>query len=163
VISGVADRVPDRIRALVYLDAFVLEDGESLFDMVSGQQTEAIRQQARTAGEGWRVAPIPAEAFQVNPRDAAWVNAQCTPQPLATFEERIQLTGGISRIRDITHVLATGFREGSPFPASHERAKAKGWKTATIACGHEVMLDSPDELTKLLLDRATVAMGQTAD
>ena len=99
----------------------------------------------------------------MNPRDAAWVNAQCTPQPLATFEERIQLTGGISRIRDITHVLATGFREGSPFPASHERAKAKGWKTATIACGHDVMLDSPDELTKLLLDRATVAMGQTAD
>jgi len=154
VISGAADRIPDRIRALIYLDAFVLEDGECLFDLVSPEQTEGMRQQAKTQGDGWKVAPIPAEVFRVNPRDAAWVNAQCTPQPIATFEEHIKLTGGLKRIRDVTHILATGFVEGSPFPVCHERAKAKGWKTRTVACGHDVMLDSPDALTSFFLEYA---------
>jgi len=155
VISGAADRIPDRIRALVYLDAFVLEDGECLFDLVSPEQVQGMREQAQSAGEGWKAAPIPAEVFQVNPHDSAWVNTQCTPQPLATFEERIQLTGALGRIPDVTHILATGFREGSPFPACHERAKAKGWKTRAIACGHDVMLDLPEELTALLLEYAS--------
>ena len=154
VISGAADSVSDRIRALVYLDAFVLEDGEALIDLLPPEQVQRMRQLAEDSGEGWRLAPIPAEAFNVNPRDAAWVNRQCTPQALAAFEERIRLTGGLDRIKDATHILATGYQEGSPFPACHERAKKKGWKTRTMASGHDVMIDLPDELTAFLLEYA---------
>jgi pimeloyl-ACP methyl ester carboxylesterase len=154
VISGAADQVPDRIRALVYLDAFVLEDGEALTDFLPPGQAQGMRQLARDTGDGWKVAPIPAEAFRVNPRDSAWVNRQCTPQALACFEEQIRLTGGIGRIRDVTHILATGYTEGSPFPACHDRAKKMGWKTRTMPCGHDVMLDLPDELTAFLLEYA---------
>ena len=153
VISGAADRIPERIAALVYLDAFVLDNGESLFHLVPEAQVQGMTQQAQTTGDGFKVMPIPAEVFRVNPADSAWVNAQCTAQPLATFVQSVQLTGGLSRIANITHVLATGW-EGSPFPACHERAKAKGWKTQTIACGHDVMLDQPGELTRLLIDVA---------
>jgi len=109
-----------------------------------------MREQANTSGGGWRVDPIPAEVFAVNSRDAAWVNAQCTPQPIACFEQRIHFTGGLGRIQDVTHILATGFRDGSPFPPCHERAKKKGWKTAAIDCGHDVMLDRPEELAAFL-------------
>src|SRR5579863_4737123 len=59
VISGVADQIPERIRALVYLDAFILEDGESLFDVVPPAQGPAMRQQAQTSGDGWKVRPFP--------------------------------------------------------------------------------------------------------
>jgi pimeloyl-ACP methyl ester carboxylesterase len=152
VISGVADRIPDRIRALVYLDAFVLENGEALIDMLPPAAVQGMRQGAQAAGDGWKVAPIPAEAFNVNPRDSAWVNRQCTPQALAAFEEPIALKGGIGRIGDVTHILATGYTAGSPFPASHERAKKKGWKTRALPCGHDVMLDLPDELAAFLLE-----------
>ena len=155
VISGVADRIPDRIRAMVYLDAFVLEDRECLCDLLPEEAARNMRQQAEATGEGWKVPPIPAEVFKVNARDSAWVDAQCTPQPIATFEERIRLTGALDRIQDFTHILATGFREGSPFPASHERARQKGWKTRTVVCGHDVMLDLPDELAALLLECAS--------
>jgi pimeloyl-ACP methyl ester carboxylesterase len=82
VISGAADRIPDRIRALVYLDAFVPEDGDALTAMLPPGQAQGMRQAAE---DGWKVAPIPAEAFKVNTRDSAWVNRQCTPQALATF------------------------------------------------------------------------------
>jgi len=151
VISGVADRSPHRVRALIYLDAFVLEDNECLFDLQAKEQAQSMRRQAATTGEGWKIDPIPAEVFKVNPRDRAWVNAQCTPHPLATFEQRIWLKGAIARVPKIAHVLATEFQENSLFPACHERAKAKGWSTHTIPCGHDAMLDLPDDVAALLL------------
>jgi pimeloyl-ACP methyl ester carboxylesterase len=152
VISGAADRVPESIRALVYLDAFVLEDGEALIDLLPPEQVVGMRQGAQAAGDGWKVNPIPAEAFNVNQADCAWVNRQCTPQALAAFEERIKLTGGLNGIKDVTHILATGYVDGSPFPACHERAKKKGWKTRKMPSGHDVMLDLPEDLTAFLLE-----------
>ena len=139
VITGAADRIPERIRALVYLDAFVPEDGECLLDLAP-EHAQHMRLQAETAGDGWSVPPIPAERFNVNTGDAAWVDAQCTSQSIASFEEHIRLNRVASHTHDATYILATGW-DDSPFAVAHERAKAKGWKTRTVTCGHEVMLD----------------------
>jgi pimeloyl-ACP methyl ester carboxylesterase len=157
VIRGVADRTPERIRTLVYLDAFVPEDGECLFDFLSPEWAQQMRLQAQTAGDGWNVPPILAERFNVNLQDAAWVNTQCTSQSIASFEEHLRLNRVPSHTHSATHILATGW-ENSPFRPAHERAKAKGWKTRTVTCGHEVMLDLPGELTDLLLEFATSAV-----
>jgi pimeloyl-ACP methyl ester carboxylesterase len=151
VISGVANHIPDRIGALVYLDAFVLEDGQSLHDTLPLAQKQQQLDATLRDGEGWKVPPIPAEAFNVNAKDRDWVNRQCTVQPLATFQQAIKLDKRTGAVKPTTFILATGFTD-SPFPAFYERAKAKGWKTLTIACGHDVMLDRPEELTKALLD-----------
>jgi pimeloyl-ACP methyl ester carboxylesterase len=79
VIAGVADQIPDRIKTLVFLDGFVLENGESLMDIVPSDVAQAIREQARATGEGWKVNPILAQVLGVrDPHDVAWVNAQCT-------------------------------------------------------------------------------------
>ena len=152
VISGVADRIPDRIRALVYLDAFVLEDGESLTQHLSDIQYKQFIEGAKAVGEGWKVPPIPAEVFNVNSADLDWVNRQCTMQPIETFQQRISFTGGIKKIKNVTFILATGFVEGSPFPPFYHKAKAMGWNTTTVPCGHDVMLDRPEELMRVLLD-----------
>lgn len=150
VISGVADRVPDRISALVYLDAFILEDGQGLHDTIPAEVRQGQLELARNAGEGWKVPPIPAEGFNANVNDREWVNRQCTMQPLATFQQRIHLTGAIDRIRNVTFILANGWSP-SPFPPFHEIARARGWKTLTMSCGHDVMLDEPEQLTAQLL------------
>ena len=151
VIGGVGDRVPERIKAMVYLDAFVLESGENLAQHVPQAQYKQMLEGAEAVGEGWRVPPIPAEVFNVNLTDREWVDRQCTVHPLDTFEQRIRLSGSARKI-NVTYVLANGFVEGSPFPPFYEKAKARGWKTATVPCGHDVMLDLPDELTRILLD-----------
>lgn len=158
VISGAADRVPERIRALVYLDAFLLEHGQSLHDTLPPEQREAQVENARRVGDGWKVPPIPAEAFNVNARDRDLVDRQRTVQSIATFQQALRLTGGIDSIADRTYILATGF-ENSPFPPFFERAKARGWKTMTMDCGHDVMLDLPERLIGTLLD---VAAGKFA-
>ena len=152
VISGVADRIPDRIRALVYLDAFVLEDGETQLQHLPDTLLTLLLEGMNEVGDGWKVPPIPVEVFNVNAKDREWVTRQCTPQPIATMQQRIRLGGGIETIENVTFVLATDWLESSPFPPSYERAKAKGWKTVTIDCGHDVMLDRPAELTGLLLE-----------
>jgi pimeloyl-ACP methyl ester carboxylesterase len=150
VISGVADRIPDRIGALVYLDAFLLEDGQSLHSTLPAPMREAQHEGVRQTGEGWKVPPISAEAFHVNARDLDWVNRQCTVQPLATFEQPLKLTGEIGRIENVTFILAAGWSP-SPFQANFDKARAKGWRTVSMDCGHDVMLDLPEELTRELV------------
>jgi len=152
VITGVADRVADRLRAVVYLDAFILDDGQGLHDAVPPALREAQVQAAKEHGDGWRVPPISAEFFRVNVADRAWVDAQCTPQSLATFAQPLSLRNRFPAEK-VTHVLATGYEE-SPFPPFHELAKKKGWHTVTIDCGHDVMLDRPHDLVRILLDAA---------
>jgi pimeloyl-ACP methyl ester carboxylesterase len=149
VISGVAEHIPDRIGALVYLDAFVLKNGQCLHDTLPPEQLNMQMEATMRDGEGRKVPPIPAEVFNVNNNDAAWVNRQCTMQPLATFKQPIKLSGKADGIKNVTFILATGFAD-SPFPQFYEPAKAKGWKTHTVACGHDVMLDRPEELTQIL-------------
>jgi pimeloyl-ACP methyl ester carboxylesterase len=153
VISGVADRIPDRIGALVYLDAFVLESGERLLQLVHEPQRTMLLEGAKNTGDGWKVPPIPGEVFKVNSRDLAWMNQQCTMHPLACFEQPLKLRQGIQKIKNAIFVRATGW-DDSPFLKSCERAKAKGWKTVTMPYGHDVMLDAPVVLAKLLVETA---------
>jgi pimeloyl-ACP methyl ester carboxylesterase len=154
VITGVADRIPDRIRALVFLDAFVLEDRESLMDIVPPGVAQAIREQARATGRGWTVNPLPAHVLGVrDPHDVAWVDAQCTPQAIATFEERITLAGNLEHIQDIAYMFPTECHPN--LLISRERAKAKGWKIRTIDnSAHDFMIDHPQKLAEFLLEYA---------
>jgi pimeloyl-ACP methyl ester carboxylesterase len=150
VVSGVADRIPEKISALVYLDAFVPQDGQSLHDTLPPEARNEQIEAAKKVGEGWKTPPIPAEAFNVNPRDRDWVDRQSTPHPLACFQQPLRLTGAMNRIEHIVYILATGWSL-SPFSQFYDKAKTKGWKTLTLACGHDVMLDQPEELTQELL------------
>jgi len=151
VISGVADRLTAKIKALVYLDAFVLKDGQSLHDTLPPEHRQAQLDRAAASGNDWQVPPIPAAVFNVNEADRAWVDAQCTPQPLASFQQKLTLvSAGVATDR-IHYIFASGW-EGTPFTAFYEAAKARGWRTREIACGHDIMLDQPEALSKALLD-----------
>jgi pimeloyl-ACP methyl ester carboxylesterase len=152
VITGAADRVAERIKSLVYLDAFILDDGQGLHDVLPPAVRDGQVQGAVEHGQGWQVQPISAEFFRVNTTDREWVDRQCTPQPLATFAQPVRLRNAFPAAR-CTHILATGY-EHSPFPPFHEIAKLKGWKTLTVDCGHDVMLDKPNELVAMLRDAA---------
>jgi pimeloyl-ACP methyl ester carboxylesterase len=145
VVSGVADELPERVRSLVFLDAFVPENGESIADYAP------IRPEQLS--DGWKVKPISAQAFGVNPADQAWVDRQCTPQSLACFEQPIQLIGRLAQVRRIDYIFANAWGGGhSPFIKFYERAKSRGWRTHEVASGHDVMIDQPAALAELLLE-----------
>ena len=154
VISGVADRMPDRIRSLVYLDAFVPVDGQSTFDFMPAERVQMFKDGARAKGDGWRMPPIPAAVFKVREEHQAWVDAQCTPHPLACFEDKIHLTGARERIARKTFILATDYNP-SAFQGIAERLRHDpSWKIHTLPCGHDTMVDLPRETADILLKEA---------
>jgi pimeloyl-ACP methyl ester carboxylesterase len=153
VVSSVADRIPEKIAHLVYLDAFVPETGQSLHDTLPEEQRAMQLDLCRQVGDGWKVPPIPAEVFNVNATDRAWVDSQCTMQPLATFQQPVAHRGKPFAAEKTTYVLATGW-EGSPFAQFHQRAQAAGCGSITLDGGHDLMLDKPAEVLQILLAAA---------
>lgn len=153
VITGVADRVADRISALVYIDAFIGEDGKSVFDMDLPEFVANHMDRAQSAG-GHTSPPFTADLFGVNPADRAWVDSLCTPQPTATLAERLRLSGAYKSITNKTYIYAQGWAP-SPFTPIYERVKAEsGWKLHELACGHDTMIDMPAETAEILLQAA---------
>lgn len=155
VITGVADKVPDKVRSLVYLDAFVPNDGEALMDYLDLDMKAGMRDDARLNGRGYLMSPIPAEVFKVNERDAAMVNRMCVKHPLACFEQKIVLTGANMRVPKHTYVLAADWGPPQPFVAVADRFRHDpDWNVVNFSCGHDVMLDLPQETADLLLAAA---------
>jgi len=86
----------------------------------------------------------------VNAADRDWVDAQMTPQSAACFSERLALTGAMNKIAKKTYVLA---KIGTlpHFQANYDRLSRDGaWSTHTVDCGHDVMIDKPAELARIL-------------
>jgi hypothetical protein len=100
------------------------------------------------------MAPMSAVAFKVNEQDRAWVDALCVPQPLATFTEKIVLSGARERISRKIYIRAKG-HDSPGFDAAMTRVRAiPSWQVYEMACGHDVMIDMPNGLTKILLEAA---------
>ncbi len=159
VITGVADRLAARIKALVYLDAFVPESGQSVIDLLPialGPEVSAgfIGAFRGTATDGGRMTPIPAEGFNVKADNRDWVDRRCVPQALATFEMPVLLTGAGAAVTHRTYILADGW---DPSPFRHFAARFEGqpgWKVVKLPSSHDVMVDLPHELAAELLTLA---------
>lgn len=153
VISGVADQIGGRIASLVYLDAWLPHDGDSILSFLPEEaQIATIRDAGRFGGYG--VPPIPLEVFRLNERDRAWVDQMCTPHPLATMTEAIALKGDYRKVKNKTFVLATAW-EPNPFRRFYEQVGVEtDWFRREVECGHDAMLDSPEAVTALLLEAA---------
>ena len=150
VITGVADRIAERIAALVYLDAFLPEDGQSLFDINIPANTQRFIANAGGIG-GLAVPAPPAAFFNVNAADAARVDALATPHPLGAFTEKIKLTGAHRKVAKRVYVHGTVLPRESPFKPFYERTKNDpAWQTHTLTCGHHVMLDEPERVSDIL-------------
>jgi pimeloyl-ACP methyl ester carboxylesterase len=150
VITGVGDRIADKVRALVYLDAFLPVDGQSLFDINIAANNQKFLDGAGAIG-GLAVPPPPAAYFNVNKDDAARVDALATPFPLGCFTEKITLTGAHKTIGKHIYVHSTVLPRQSPFKPFYDRVKDDpAWQAYTLPCGHDAMLDLPDETAAIL-------------
>ena len=149
VVSVVADRVPDKIRTLVYLDAFVPEDGKCQMDYMTAESIDMCRTSAAEQDGG--VTPIPAEAFQVNEADVAWVNRMCVNHPIATFEQRMSFSGGIDKLAGRkVYVSASKFAHGAFGQFYATFTDDPSWTTYSVTSGHDIMVDAPERLTEIL-------------
>ncbi|HEX3970983.1 MAG TPA: alpha/beta hydrolase [Stellaceae bacterium] len=151
VVSGAAEKIEKDIASFVMLDAFMPENGQSVIDIWPAPMREGLLAEER---RGATTVPARAAAlFNLNEKDRAWVDAQCTPQPIKTFLQKLTLNGARDRVAKKTYIRAAAYANPY-FDAGLVSARAKHWQTHEVPCGHDVMLDMPDRLTELLLQAA---------
>jgi len=155
VVTGAIEHIGDRVRHLVYLDAFVPGDGDTVAS--TGGAGAGAGRAVIGLGRDWLVAPLPRE-FD-DPAEAAWASARRTPHPAACFSEPVRLTRPLEDYPFTrTYIKATGESRpdsGGPFWAAADRAKASpAWRYREIATNHMIASNRPTELLRLLLELA---------
>jgi pimeloyl-ACP methyl ester carboxylesterase len=167
VITGVADRLKDRIRHIVYLDAALPRDGESMITqnpaLTPEQKAGSEAQMRQLAPDGKWMAVFPPTVLGVpesNVEATAWLKRRLTPHPLASWLEPIRLVNGGAEGLARTYILCTQpVLPQSSFPVHAARIKAgeagAGWRYREIATGHDAMVTAPDAVAALLLEAAT--------
>lgn len=139
VITGVAERIADRLSSIVYLEAFIPEDNQSFVDIAPwiDRSLPMVPAPPTSPGDYLREA------------DRAWVDSKATAQPLGTFIETLRVTGAYQRIPKKTFIRATGW--DGPFDQTVAVARADpSWRVFELACGHDVPVDMPAELAAIL-------------
>lgn len=151
VISGVAEEMERAIASIVYVDAFMPENGQALLDLLSPDRREATL--ALVARGALTQDPIPAAAFGVREPLRTYVDRKCTPHPIRCFTQKLKLTGARERITKKTYILASGWEPH--FRPFYEQKKADPtWRTHDLPGSHDVMLDLPEPVAAILEEAA---------
>lgn len=153
VITGVAEKAPERLAQLVYVDAEVPEDGQSENDLLPPEERAGYEEAARSRGDGWRIPPPVPETLPVDlDPEMRWLLSRMVAQPLRTFEEPVRLTNPAAAAIPRTYILCTEDKQGQPLPEYVERARANpGWRFRELATGHRPHVTTPRDLADLLL------------
>lgn len=146
VATGVADRVPERITRLIYLDAFVPRDGEAMADLLGTDGAARLRASAKSGD--WRVPPsaIPPDT---SAEDAQWIHGLRLPQPVQTLISPVHLTHGDTKIPR-SYVYYTRTSAGDPFHAFAARAKSEHWDYHELDASHSAHVTAPQALMTVL-------------
>jgi hypothetical protein len=145
----VADRARGRIAQVVYLDAFVPQDGQSSFDLQGSETKNRMRELAKTAGEGWRIPPNPMPP-DTSEADVAWAAGRRLPQPIKTFEQPLRLTSQAPP-PPRTYIYCRRARPDDVFRQFAERAqRERGWRYFEMDASHNPHITVPQELLALV-------------
>jgi pimeloyl-ACP methyl ester carboxylesterase len=147
-VTGAAERVPERIRQLIYLDTLVPQDGESWMDLLTPAVSTPLFEAAQRYGDGWRIPPIDREP----PR---WV-----PHPLKSVTQPVTVGNPVAAALPRTFIHCTDtpadwfFGLASIIAAQAAWAKAQGWTYREIQTDHLPMLSATRELSAVLHELA---------
>jgi len=142
VVTAVADRAAEKIRSLVYLDAFVPRDGQAALDLVRPEMRDKI-----LALPDWRIPPPPPQGM-TDRAEIAWIEGRRDPQPLGTFQEKIALKNNPFPNR--VYIFCSGYSPTTfaPFAAAVKTDRA--WRYHELPTHHYPQISMPRELAAIL-------------
>ncbi len=118
------------------------------------RRSASSRKSAATTSKAF-ASSIGAAAFAVRTaEDRDWVDRRCTDHPLAAFEQPITLSGAGKAILDRSYVFASGYRPSTFRPLADRLRDDPAWDFHDFDCGHEVIVDMPQEHSTILLEVA---------
>lgn len=164
VVTGAADRIPERLAKVVYLESGPVPDGVSYLDMEEPAAKERDERQVAETGDGWRLAmPSWEELERVNGAsleglggaERNWIRDHATDQPFATYTQPLRLRG--TQAEPLPKVLIS-----SSFPLDQVRELIKAghpwfaplagpeWQLLELRTGHWPLASRPGDLADLL-------------
>jgi pimeloyl-ACP methyl ester carboxylesterase len=159
IISGVAERNPTQVRRLVFLDAFIPEDGQRVLDLLPPEIGTHFRGVAREHGDGWRLpgGEGQLDLWGLKPGKARdFVRARLCDFSLRCFEEPLPLPA--NRKASIPATFVASVAEEYParpfFAPFAAKARALGWEVAELNTGHDSHVERPGEVADILLAAA---------
>jgi pimeloyl-ACP methyl ester carboxylesterase len=147
VATGVADRARDKVKQLIYIDAFVPADGQSLLDFLADSEQRRMREAAKS-GDGWRVPPNPTPP-DTSPEDVAWLNERRVHTPINCFEAKLSLSAPLNVPRSF--IYATRAAPSDTFGQFAQKTKNDpAWCYYEIDASHSPNVTAPEVLMAML-------------
>jgi pimeloyl-ACP methyl ester carboxylesterase len=155
IISGVADRLPQQIRTLIYLNAALPTNNKCMLDTVSAERRQTVQKLADAEGDGYRVpTSLVLDTGIENDAERQAFLARMSPHPLPSLLQPIRLTGRYLDVPRKAYVLATK-KISHHFQEYYEWAKRQpNWTAHEIASHHYPMVTVPDQTADLLMQIA---------
>lgn len=170
VITGVADRVPERIARLVYVDSWPLPDGAAQVETNSPEDRRAQEALVATRDEGWRL-PLPSweeldqgnELRGLGEAERRLMRERATDHPFGTIAQPVRPTNPARDALPKTAIwcsLTLPEVQGliDAYPALCSELTRPGWQAVELPTGHWPMFSRPRDLAALL-GRLTQARG----
>lgn len=151
-VSAVAERIVDRLRGAVYLDAVVVDAGERILDVLTPASRAALPTVVAQAGQGYFI-PRPQDPAMfgvTRARDIEWLDRRLTAHPWSSWSDVVPLAG---MMPDVPHLYidSTAPRFADVEPSKDRvRARPDRWAIRTIATGHDAMVTAPAEVARLI-------------
>ncbi len=153
VITGVADRIPERVSKRVYLDAFVGDDGDAAIDLLPDAVAGHYRDSVDGPGFGWLIPVRSLTKLGISEEaDLEWLTPRLTPHPWLSYAEPLRLAGNLEPV-PAAFVECTDWMR--VFRPHADRAATRGWPIHHVSTGHEAMVTAPKELADVLLEVRT--------
>jgi pimeloyl-ACP methyl ester carboxylesterase len=151
LVAGVADRMPDRIRHVVYLDAVLAQGGQNFLDAWPPEMA-ASRRKAMVEIDGVPALQPPAGSGTSEDPRVAWLQRRFTPHPFATFETPLRLEHPLGAGRPTTYVAFTKSPNPALEPSRALARSQKGWQWAELPQNHPAPVFAPKDVAQLLAD-----------
>lgn len=156
IISGVVETNPTQVKHLVYLDAFIPEDGQCSLDLLPQEIGTYFRGVAEEHGDGWRLpgGEGQLDLWGLKPGEARdFVRARLCDFSLRCFEQPLPLPANRKAGTPATFVscVAEGYPAKTFFVPFAAKARASGWNVVEVETGHDCHVEHPQEVAEILL------------
>ena len=157
-VTGAADRAPDRVSLVIYIDALVPRDGQSGVDLLPAAFGDMVRAAADEHGYGWVDIPdaVLPPAGSIPEAKRAHYISRLGKQPVATFTESIFLSGEVERLPRafVRCTMADLDIGGDPIEPMAARARAERWRYREFPAPHDPHLFDPRGTAEILHELA---------
>jgi pimeloyl-ACP methyl ester carboxylesterase len=161
VITGVADRAPERRAHVVYLDAFVPDDGQAVLDLITADRRQVLEGLVKAEGKGWllpRFAPPPWETIVrdmwgvTDDDDVRWMLERLGPTPVGHFKDPVRRTNPAAEKLPRTYIRCRQFPNPRLDTHAEVARRTTRWRYRELAAPHHAAVTMPDKVAELLLE-----------